>query len=413
MRPLVSSVEEPWSTKGRPGVGLCIAKRRPNWNEPIITVQTAQAVFFPLDRRLRLSKHPWSPQTIRQAVRLGTEIASYERASRFLQELTGVSFSKSSLQRLTGDLGKVAAVQEAQMARAMVQVPSREDEAVWRQPPAPPSETLSISADGVMVHLRREGWKEVKIMSVSTVTQEPDATTGTLQTTLSAHSYCAGLWDVKTFTPYYWAEAYRRGVERAKTTLCINDGAAWIWNMAFQCFSHRVEILDWWHAAQRLWDIALARLATQEAALWVQARQAEMAASQLRPLLRQVRLLFPRTQPLPKAVREAVVYLFHNRRRMNYAAYRQAGFPIGSGTIESACKSVVQARMKLAGMRWSRPGAMAMLTLRALSLSDRWHDLPALSYFLPISWDAPGQKMLFDSIYRLVVHSEQKVSPVL
>lgn len=317
----------------------------------------------------------WSPQTIQQAVRLGTEIASYERASRFLQELTGMSFSKSSLHRLTGELGKAAT---AQVVRAMTQVSSRDDEVVWRKPPQPPSETISVSADGVMIHLRQEGWKEVKVMSVSAVTQQPDPTTGTSKPALSQHSYCAGLWDVATFTPYYWAEAYRRGVEQAKHTLCINDGATWIWNMAFQCFAERIEILDWWHALQRVWDIALSRLSADEATLWVQARQAEMARSQLRQLFHQVRLLFPRSQPLPKVVRDAVLYLFHNRRRMDYAAYRQAAFPIGSGTIESACKTVVQARMKLAGMRWSRKGATAMLALRSLSLSDRWHELAAL-----------------------------------
>jgi len=319
----------------------------------------------------------WSPQTIRQAVRLGTEIASYERTSRFLQELIGISFSKSSLQRLTGELGRAAAGHAAQVARAMTQVPKGEEQVVWRKPPEPASETIAVSADGVMVHLRQEGWKEVKVMSVSAVTQELDAATGTSNPLLSQHSYCAGVWDVAAFTPHYWAEAYRRGVERAQTTLCINDGAPWIWNMAFQCFAHRTEILDWWHAAQRLWDIALSRLSTQEAALWVQARQLEMASSQLCTLFRHVRLLFPRSQPLPKVVREAVLYLFHNRRRMDYATYRRRGFPIGSGTIESACKTVVQARMKLAGMRWSRPGATAMLTLRSLSLSDRWHELAA------------------------------------
>ena len=377
MRQRVKAVGRRWSIKGHPAEGSCIAKGRADWNAPIITVQTAKAVFFPLDRRLKLSKHVWSPKTIRQAVRLGTEIASFERTSQFLQELTGISFSKSSLQRLTGELGKAAAAKEAQVARATMQVPTREDEVVWRKPPEPLSETISVSADGVMIHLRQEGWKEVKVMSVSAVIQEADPATGTPKPTFSQHSYCAGLWDVATFTPYYWAEAYRRGVERAKTTLCINDGAVWIWNMAFQCFAQRTEILDWWHAAQRLWAIALASLSTQEAALWVQARQAEMASSQLRQLFHQVRLLFPRTHPLPKTVREAVLYLFHNRQRMDYAAFRQAGFPIGSGTIESACKTVVQARMKLAGMRWSRSGATAMLTLRTLSLSNRWHELSA------------------------------------
>src|SRR5215207_11640334 len=111
-----------WSIRGHRPEGWCIAKGRVNWNEPITTVQTARAVLFPLDQCLKLSKHVWSPQTIRQAVRLGTEIASFERTSHFLQELTGISLSKSSLQRLTGELGKAAAAKEAQVARAMMQV---------------------------------------------------------------------------------------------------------------------------------------------------------------------------------------------------------------------------------------------------------------------------------------------------
>lgn len=57
-------------------------------------------------------------------------------------------------------------------------------------------------------------------------------------------------------------------------------------------------------------------------------------------------------------------YRFTNRGRMRYGSFRQAGYPIGSGTVESACKVVVQQCMKQAGMRWSRPGARAMLALR-------------------------------------------------
>jgi precorrin isomerase len=64
---------------------------------------------------------------------------------------------------------------------------------------------------------------------------------------------------------------------------------------------------------------------------------------------------------------------------MDYAAFRQAGYPIGSGAIESGCKTVVQARMKQAGMRWSRQDAQAMLALRCLLLSDHWDELGTLT----------------------------------
>lgn len=85
-----------------------------------------------------------------------------------------------------------------------------------------------------------------------------------------------------------------------------------------------------------------------------------------------MRRLYPRGQPLPEAVTKAVAYLFRNRWRLRYREFRQFGFPIGSGTVESACKVVVQQRMKQAGMRWGRDSAQAMLALRCTLLSDRW-----------------------------------------
>ena len=57
---------------------------------------------------------------------------------------------------------------------------------------------------------------------------------------------------------------------------------------------------------------------------------------------------------------------------MRYREFRKAGCPIGSGSVESACKVVMQERMKQAGMRWSRAGAQAMLALRSVLLSERW-----------------------------------------
>lgn len=244
---------------------------------------------------------------------------------------------------------------------------------------------MAVSSDGVLIHIRDEGWKEVKTLSVSALLpggeQGDEQEAGAeLHPTLTRHSYRAGLWDAATFTGHHWAEACRRGVDQAQRVLCISDGAAWIWAMVLMCFAVRVEILDFWHAVQRLWTLAQPGCATPEvAAAWVAQQKGALAHSHLRQVLQAVRRLYPRGQALPDAVRQAIGYLFHNRRRMDYAAFRAAGFPIGSGTIESACKTVVQARMKQAGMRWSRPGAQAMLALRALLLSDRWQELPSLA----------------------------------
>ena len=334
--------------------------------------------FSPLDRSLGLSKPSWSPALLEMALRQAVELGSYARAASNFSELTGVPISASSLERMVLKYGTAVVKAEAEEAEAMVRVPKEEEALAWRQIPEADSEVMAVSADGVMVHLLDEGWKEVKVMSVSAVPvcEEGDKAKGELR--LEKHSYRAGLWDAKTFTNHYWAESYRRGVEKAKQIVCINDGAIWIWMMVFISFARRTEILDWWHMLQYVWQIVAQALgpASTEACAWVASQKDALTRSQLRLFFRRIRRLYPRGTALPPAVTQAIAYLWKNRRRMDYAAYRQAGFPISSGAVESAAKTSVQHRMKQAGMRWSRPGAQAMLALRARLLSHRWHQIP-------------------------------------
>ena len=71
-------------------------------------------------------------------------------------------------------------------------------------------------------------------------------------------------------------------------------------------------------------------------------------------------------------VHEAITYLTNLADRMNYVDARAAGLAIGSGNVEASCKSLVQLRMCRSGARWKPDGAQAMLSMRALALSDRW-----------------------------------------
>ena len=134
--------------------------------------------FSPLDRRLQLIEQlSWSPGTIAQALRLGSEIP-FARAAKQFQEMTHVTLSKNSLQRLAKAYGGRLVGQQAEEAQATVQIPSKETEAVWRETVEPASEVMNISMDGAMVNIRGEGWKEVKLVTVSAVRHLLDAMTG-------------------------------------------------------------------------------------------------------------------------------------------------------------------------------------------------------------------------------------------
>lgn len=334
--------------------------------------------FFPLDERLKLGGHSWTPESIKQALSLGVEIPSYRRAAARFEGLTKLPLSKSSLNRLAKEYGGQVVTQQAAEAEAMVKAPAKEEEIVWREIPEPDSAVMNVSCDGVLIHIREEGWKEVKMVTISAVEAEVALERDEeKEVRLTRHSYRAGLWEAKEFATQQWAEGCRRGLEKAQQIVSVNDGAAWIWLIIAMCYAPCVEIIDWWHAVEKIWEAANTLWGQGEAhtLVWVKQQKDRLWAGQLRPFLHQVRLACPRGQPLPDKARALVTYVFHHRRRMDYARYRQAGYPVGSGSVESACKVVVQERMKQAGMRWSREGAQAMLALRCVLLSDRWNEV--------------------------------------
>jgi hypothetical protein len=332
--------------------------------------------FFPLDERLKLGEHSWTPETVQVALRQATEIASYRRAAHNFTASTKLPMSKSSLERLVLEYGGELVARQAVEAEAMVKAPERDDEVCsLRQAPPPDSEVMAVCMDGCMVHMREEGWKEVKTVAISAVetvvSQERDEEK---EVRLTRHSYRAGLWDAKTFAKQQWAEGYRRGVERARQIVAIADGALWIWLIIAMCYAPCIEILDWWHAVEKLWAFGNLRLGQGEAgtSAWVEGQKSVLWAGKVRAVLAEIRRLCPRGQPLTDTSWAVIHYLFSNRRRMDYQCFRQAGYPVGSGSVESACKVVVEGRLKQAGMRWSRAGAQAMLALRSVLLSERW-----------------------------------------
>ena len=104
---------------------------------------------------------------LEMALRQAVELGSYQRAARNFSALTNVSISASSLQRLVLAYGTEVVRADEEEAEAMVRVPAEEEGVTWRRIPEPDSEVMVASADGVMVHLRNEGWKEAKVASVS------------------------------------------------------------------------------------------------------------------------------------------------------------------------------------------------------------------------------------------------------
>lgn len=109
--------------------------------------------FSPLDQRLGLVRHSWTPETIEQALRLAVDIPSYRRAAESFEALTHVSLSKSSLEGLAKEYGSRLVGEQAQEAEALAEG----GVCKGRESPAAAGETMAVSLDGVMLNVREEG----------------------------------------------------------------------------------------------------------------------------------------------------------------------------------------------------------------------------------------------------------------
>jgi hypothetical protein len=183
-------------------------------------------------------------------------------------------------------------------------------------------------------------------------------------------TYFARLANAATFADQASAEVRRRGIERAKKVCAIQDGAEWIQDFVQGHRHDALRILDFAHAASYVNEIAdKVRVGGGHLpAKWVDGVLHRLKHEGPARVLRHVSHLARR---YPQ-IQEQVNYLQKRRELMDYPAYQQQGWPIGSGSVESSHKLVVQARLKGPGMHWRPEHVNPMLALRLALLNDRW-----------------------------------------
>jgi hypothetical protein len=239
----------------------------------------------------------------------------------------------------------------------------------------PIQQQANISSDGAKLLIRGEGWKEVKMTVISAVSvraaaersrasEPPSRRDSDPLVRLTRHSYQAGLWEVDEFARQQYAEGVRRGLEQSAPLSSVNDGAPWIERTTRENFPEAIQVIDWSHVEERLGMVAAAVLGADSAAAhaWTDARLDRLWEGKPRAVLSALRQLEGKApRAVKELVKESIVYFQNQQPRMHYDAYRAAGLPIGSGTVESAATTLVHLRLKRPGRGWSRTNAQSML----------------------------------------------------
>ena len=161
--------------------------------------------------------------------------------------------------------------------------------------------------------------------------------------------------------------------------MCLTRGSEGLWRLALVILTGFTFILDLFHALEYLWKVAY--VFQPEGSPQAEAFVARYLRMLLEGKVGYVigafrQMLTKHAKSLNasqrKTLQTTINYYDHNRRWMRYDEYLAAGYPIGSGAVEGACRHLVKDRMEGSGMRWTVPGAEAILKTRAVHLNGDW-----------------------------------------
>lgn len=175
------------------------------------------------------------------------------------------------------------------------------------------------------------------------------------------------------------AACHERDPKRGKTLVCLMDGEKALWDVASEWLPRAVGVLDLFHVLERLWQAAHCFHAERSPAAeaFVSHRLRMLLEGKVGYViggLRRLRDEHKLKGEKRKRLTAAITYYENNRDHMQYDQYLAAGYPIGSGVAEGACRHLVKDRLECTGMRWTVNGAQAMLHLRAIYLNGCWED---------------------------------------
>lgn len=315
--------------------------------------------FCPLDQRLQVGRGEHSVGVQALAARFVAYVSARKAAAE-LAFVTGIRLSARSGLRAGVAVGSALASELAE----------REDRLFTHRaaPPARRPRQLHTAMDGVYVPIGRE-WKEAKVGEV--YQRGPNGGVARI-------TYCATLSDSKAFGRRLRTVAQAEGYDYCRSRALLGDGAEWIWQEGGKHFPQTTEIVDLFHVLEYLWGVARVRFPEVGAAkAWIDEQKKRLLENEADQVIAAVAAWEPADGEAAELKRTTEQYLRGQAHRMHYQTYLEEGFHLGSGVAEAGCKQVVQARLKGAGMRWSAPGAEAMLHLRAAVCSSDCIDFRA------------------------------------
>jgi hypothetical protein len=280
----------------------------------------------------------------------------FDEGSELLLKIGGISLTDKQIERITHHYGEILETQT-------IEVQAHKE---------PDSELHYAMMDGSMVFIRgeEEGWKELKLGRIFSQSSAYDAKKrGVIKESI----YVAHLGGHEDFL-----NKFDTIIDTKSNLVALGDGARWIWDYWTTFHPKAVQILDYFHAVEKigLWASLVFKDIKSEKD-WMKSCEELLLNDAIKEVIITIQATDCQGDKLEKR-NQLITYLTHNQARMTYKTFIDKGLFIGSGAIESANKCIIQKRLKLSGQRWTRKGLQQVANIRVAFKSNQWKNVQDL-----------------------------------
>jgi len=319
---------------------------------------------------LRLSEERLTPGAQEIAALLGIQNSFGTAADRVLEKAAGLRLSESTLQRTTEAAG-------ARLGQWREQGEVFGPKVAWKWHRDAEGKTcayVGVDATGILMQGPDGAKADGRMVNIGMIfNPQPRAVSDQdICKPCDGVRYLAGLYPLPELGAQLRRQGAQVGMDAAERWIALTDGGGGLERFIDVYFPRAEKILDFQHASEYVNAFAKASRPGSEgdrlAERWCHQLKHEGGAALLavwEGLPRQ-----DMTAAAQEAYDTALTYFRNQRHRMDYPSYLAKGWQIGTGAVESACKTVVNQRLNMGGMRWGEEGSDAVCHLRALFCSD-------------------------------------------
>jgi len=325
-----------------------------------------------LDEEFELSRSKASKRFAKSITGLAV-FMPFAEVKKQLYTLLNITISATFIEQTTVRIGEKLWLDAEKISQRPYEITDKETDV----------DTLYIEADGAMVPIIGDNGIEYKENKLGIVFNDRDIVQktkkdGKIERKIIHKQFASSLGDgVENFKKILFSTAVQKGYYSSKTVVFLSDGAAWLAKCRDEYFPKSIRILDWYHAVEHLWHTAFQLYGDRDTVAcdsWVNPLKELLWEGKVEEVISIINDEILSKKGNQKPLIELRGYYTSNQDAMKYKEYRENGWCIGSGSIESANKYIITQRLKQSGMKWKKENANAMIWARGKYCENNWDE---------------------------------------